>query len=133
MWSSTDALRGDAGAVILPSGKGFPGTSSGAPASTDSKAVCFATAGEKGVVKVWSAGTGQCVYEQSGQGSIEAGNLVELALLPGGSGLMTASADCNLQFYKPQVTLLPGLSLTKHSAGCTLLLNQNLRWVGSEL
>ena len=93
-----------AGAVVLPAGKGFPGTrSSDSEPTTDKKAVFFATAGEKGVVKIWSAATAQCVYEQQGLGSIQAGNYVELGLTAGGAGLMAASADCNLHFFAPQV------------------------------
>ena len=96
-----------AGAVILPAGKGFPGTRTGdSEATTDKKAVFFATAGEKGVVKIWSAATAQCVYEQQGLGSIQAGNYVELGLMAGGAGLMAASADCNLHFFAPQVMTL---------------------------
>lgn len=90
-----------AGAVVLPSGMGFPGTDS--KAAADTKAICFATAGEKGAIKVWSAATGQCLYEEKGMSGMQAANYVELALLPGGAGLLAASADCNLHFFQPQV------------------------------
>lgn len=105
-WTSIHCLFAIAGAVILPPGKGFPGTassSSSKAAASDSKAVLFATAGEKGVLKVWSAATGHCVYEQPSQGVTQAGNFVSLALLPGAAGLMAASADCNIHFFNPKV------------------------------
>ena len=98
-----------AGAVILPSGKNFPGTSD-QRSIADKKAVFFATAGEKGVVKIWSAATAECVYEHKGQSGMQAGNYVELALLPDGAGLMAASADCNLHFFTPQVLLFVHLA-----------------------
>lgn len=99
--SIQELLLNAAAAVVLPHGKGFPGTSS--KAATDKKAICFATAGEKGIIKVWSAATAQCLHELKGQGGMQAGNYVELALLPGGAGLMAASADCNLHFFDPKV------------------------------
>ena len=108
--TSVECLFAIAGAVILPPGKGYPGTTSSSSSSSsskagapDSKAVCFATAGEKGVVKVWSAATGQCLYEQASQGGSQAGNFVDLALLPAAAGLMAASADCNIHFFDPKV------------------------------
>ena len=98
------------GAVILPSGKGFSGIGNQISIA-DKKAVFFATAGEKGVVKVWSAATAECVSEHKGQSSMQAGNYVELALLPDGAGLMAASADCNLHFFTPQVSVLACLAM----------------------
>jgi U3 small nucleolar RNA-associated protein 13 len=66
--------------------------------------VCFATGGEKGIIKLWRVDTGKCVYEQpasAAMASSAAGGIVELALLPGAAGLVTATQDCRLLFHRP--------------------------------
>ena len=88
------------------------------------KAVFFATAGEKGVIKVWRSDTATCVYtHDSPDGVGVAQNYVELALLPGGAGLLAASADARILFLQPQVRW--GLSVhtcsTKGGGGSAFL------------
>lgn len=95
-----------AGVAVLPAGQNFPGTATEPSSSPGKRPVIFATAGEKGVIKVWSSASGGCVYEQQGRGSTAAGNYTWLALIPGAQGLVAATADCNLQFLHPTVTLL---------------------------
>ena len=57
-----------AGAVVLPLGAGFPGMSAAVKTATrgplGKASVFFATAGERGVIKIWSAETGCCVYQR---------------------------------------------------------------------
>lgn len=91
------------GAVVIPSGHDFPGTAVDNNSPAGKKPIFFATAGENGVVKIWSSATAQCVYEHKGHSHTTGGNYVHLALLPGNAGLMVASADCNLLFLQPKV------------------------------
>ena len=102
----THALAFGAGAVVIPSGHSFPGTAVDTESSPAKKPIFFATAGESGVIKIWSSVTARCVYEHKGNSSTSAGNHTYLALLPGSKGLMAATADCNLQFLEPKVGLL---------------------------
>ncbi|KAK9810337.1 hypothetical protein WJX72_008955 [[Myrmecia] bisecta] len=108
-------------ATFLPAHAGFPGTTR--EGVTDSKAKqCqfFATAGEKGVLKIWRSDTGRCVYEQSAEaGSNLGGQLTHVALLPGNQGLMAVTADCRLLFYQLQVQedSKPALQLTTQLIG----------------
>ena len=91
--------------AFLPPGLAFPGL----PAAGSGKAgkappACFATGGERGVVRLWRADTAKCVYEQPASAAVAsaaAGGIVELALLPGGVGLLTATQDCRLLFHRP--------------------------------
>ena len=57
-----------AGAVVLPLGAGFPGMPAASKTATcgplGKASVFFATAGERGVIKIWSAETGCCVYQR---------------------------------------------------------------------
>ena len=65
----------------------------------------FATAGEKGRVKLWRSDTGTCVYEEpSGAGLVPgsaAAEYTDLSLLPGGAGLLAITADARLLFLAP--------------------------------
>lgn len=55
-------------------------------------------------LQIWRSDTAKCVYEQPGQaGSGLGGEAILLQLLPGGSGLMTATGDCRFVFLEPQV------------------------------
>lgn len=93
-----------AGAVVIPSDQGFPGTSTELQSQAPGKRPIFiATAGESGQVKIWSSATAQCVYEHQGLGSTAGGNCVAVAMQPGDAGLMVATADCNLLFLQPKV------------------------------
>ena len=93
-----------AGAVVVPSDQGFPGTSSELQSQAAGKRpIFFATAGESGTIKIWSSATAQCVYEHQGLSTTAGVNYVAVALLPGSAGLMVATADCNLQFLQPKV------------------------------
>jgi U3 small nucleolar RNA-associated protein 13 len=95
----------------------------------------FATAGERGVVRIWRSDTGACLYTYSGSSSsllqgpaagssgsskkkqktalgasevvaAAAGDeLLELMLLPGGKGLLAATGDARLLFFHPKVGL----------------------------
>ena len=56
------------------------------------------------MVKLWRADTGKCLYEQPAAAAVassSAGGIVELALLPSGDGLLTATQDCRLLFHRP--------------------------------
>lgn len=101
-----------AGAVVIPSDKGFPGTATEVQSQAPGKRpVFFATAGESGRVKIWSSATAQCVYEHQGLGTTAGGNYTAVAMLPGRAGLMAATADCNLLFLQPKVsTVLPSVA-----------------------
>ena len=93
-----------AGAVVIPSDQGYPGTSTGLQSKAPGKRpIFFATAGESGRAKIWSSATGQCVYEHQGIGTTAGGNYTAVAALPGSAGLMVATADCNLLFLHPKV------------------------------
>lgn len=93
----------------------------------------FATAGERGVVRIWRSDTGACLYTYHGSsssllqqgGSSSSGSsrkrqktalgasedvaaaagseLLELLLLPGGKGLLAATGDARLLFFHPKV------------------------------
>lgn len=91
----------------------------------------FATAGERGVVRIWRSDTGACLYTYNGssssllqQGGSSSGSsrkrqktalgasedaaaagseLLELLLLPGGKGLLAATGDARLLFFHPKV------------------------------
>lgn len=80
-----------------------------APVASSLPALCFATGGEKGVVKLWRADTGECVFDGS---SLEkdlgkataAGGIVELhpiAEPTGSSYLLAATQDCRLLLLQP--------------------------------
>lgn len=129
---------------MLPAGSAFPGAAAAAQHSSSSKpahkALCFATAGEKGQIRIWRSDTGTCVYTHhsssssssllqrasskskraiaaAADGAAAAGDeFVELMLLPGGKGLMAATGDARLLFYHPTVK-----SFTSHYACLPLL------------
>lgn len=100
-----------AAVTFLPAGTSFPGLPSskgsggrGGGGKAGAPPVCFATGGEKGVVRLWRADTGQCVYEQPASlaaASTSAGGILELDVLPGGAGLLAATQDCRLLFHSP--------------------------------
>jgi U3 small nucleolar RNA-associated protein 13 len=87
-----------------------------APVASSMSALCFATGGEKGVVKLWRADTGECVFDGS---SLEkdlgketaAGGIVELrqATLKGGGTpyLLAATQDCRLLLLRPSSPTAP--------------------------
>lgn len=101
------------GVVALPLGAPFPGVPPPDTAKVltgASKVVHFATAGEKGQIKIWSSQSGSCVYALAVAGaetalaanaSSASRELVDLQLLPGGGGLMAATADARLLCYAP--------------------------------
>ena len=90
--------------MFIPSGQSFPGTSTeGQSLAPGQRPIFFATAGESGVVKIWSSATAQCVYEHKGAATTAGGNYTDVAMLPGNAGLMVATADCNLLFLQPKV------------------------------
>ncbi|PSC70582.1 transducin beta 3 isoform B [Micractinium conductrix] len=95
------------GLAYLPPGAPFPGlpaSSGGRQGGKAATPVCFATGGERGVVQLWRADTGKCVYEQpaaAAAAASAAGGIVELELLPGGAGLLTATQDCRLLMHAP--------------------------------
>jgi U3 small nucleolar RNA-associated protein 13 len=76
---------------------GVPRAAPGAPPP-----LCFATGGEKGLVKLWRADTGACVHAGGGPGAPPpaAGGVVELSAAPGGA-LLAATADCRLLLLRP--------------------------------
>jgi U3 small nucleolar RNA-associated protein 13 len=118
-----------AGLAVLPTGSAFPGVlsvESLIKQGLSSKAHFFATAGERGIVRIWRSDTGSCVYTYSGSSSggssgsskkkqktalgaaevvaAAAGSeLLELMLLPGGKGLLAATGDARLLFFHPKV------------------------------
>lgn len=131
------------GVAVLPTGSAFPGAAAAASQVSSSskkashKALCFATAGEKGQIRIWRSDTGNCVYTHHGSSSsllqahgsskskravaaaadgvAAAGSeFVELLLLPGGKGLLAATGDARLLFYYPTVSrqsvLLPNVA-----------------------
>ena len=101
------SLPAAAGLAYLPPGAPFPGlpaSSGGRQGGKAATPVCFATGGERGVVQLWRADTGKCVYEQpaaAAAAASAAGGIVELELLPGGAGLLTATQDCRLLMHAP--------------------------------
>jgi U3 small nucleolar RNA-associated protein 13 len=123
------------GLAALPPGGAFPGTAAGATAAGAGAGgpVYFATAGERGQVRLWRSDTAQCVYTQrrdgggagAGAGSDAPGKkrkgvaggaaddegpppagaeLTDLQLLPGGRGLMAATGDARLLFFAPDTS-----------------------------
>jgi hypothetical protein len=132
-----DSLLFSAAVAVLPLGSAFPGVTSADAAaaqatSSSSKApaarpIFFVTAGERGILRIWSSLTGKCVYTHHGSSSSSllqqgpakgdrkaaaaAGDaaaapgseLLELLLLPGGKGLMAATGDARLLFFHPEV------------------------------
>jgi len=111
------------GLAVLPPGSAFPGASPAVTAATGRPVTLhFATAGERGQVRVWRSDTAQCVHTQrrgglaaagkkkGGSGSAAAAGddegpppagaeFVDLQLLPGGRGLMAATGDARLLFF----------------------------------
>jgi len=133
------------GVATIPLGSPFPGV----PLPTDpsmmahkgaSKPIFFATAGEKGRLKLWRTDTGACVFEHAGLGHGATGGLVgaapdqpstpaaggagggaareytDLVLLPGATGLLATTADARLLFYRPDEAR-KGLVLSKQLVG----------------
>ncbi|GAB4820492.1 hypothetical protein N2152v2_007538 [Parachlorella kessleri] len=98
--ATVPVYEGLEGLAVLPHKSSFPGV----PADAGKKALCFVTGGEKGRLKVWRADTGACLYEEPAAAApaASAGNIVELQLLPGGAGVMTATQDCRIQLHTPQ-------------------------------
>jgi hypothetical protein len=130
------------GVAVLPLGSAFPGVTAAAAAvvTSSSKApanrpIFFVTAGERGILRIWSSLTGKCVYTHHGssssllqQGPAKGGRkaaaaaagdaaaapgneFVELLLLPGGKGLMAATGDARLLFFYPEVCVCCNLLL----------------------
>lgn len=65
--------------------------------------LCFATGGEKGVVKLWRADTAQCLWDGAVEGAgtpTASGAISELRALPGGAGFLAATQDCRLLFLE---------------------------------
>lgn len=90
-----------AGGPLLPPTQRTPGPPGAPPGQ-----VHFATAGEKGAIKLWRSDTGACVYEvppEVGVAGSAAAECTDLALMPGGGGLLAATADARLLFYQPKV------------------------------
>uniref|UniRef100_A0A383VI50 U3 small nucleolar RNA-associated protein 13 C-terminal domain-containing protein n=1 Tax=Tetradesmus obliquus TaxID=3088 RepID=A0A383VI50_TETOB len=134
--STVPVFEGLEGLAVLPLGSAFPGVAAAdaiTSSSSSSKAgakrpLFFATAGEKGVIRIWRSDTGTCVYTHQGSSSsvlqqgpgkggrkvaaaaaaagdaaAAAGSeFVELVLLPGGKGLMAATGDARLLFFHPE-------------------------------
>jgi hypothetical protein len=133
-----NVLLSSAAVAVLPLGSAFPGVTSAeataaAAAVSSSKApaarpIYFVTAGERGILRIWSSLTGKCVYTHHGsssgsllqQGPAKSGRkaaaaaagdaaaapgseLLELLLLPGGKGLMAVTGDARLLFFHPEV------------------------------
>lgn len=96
-----------AGIATLPLGSNFPGTDQQASATPkSSKPVYFATAGEKGAIKIWRSDSGACVYQKAiSDTPFSTDELLDLMLLPGGAGLMACTADARLLFYSVQVRM----------------------------
>jgi hypothetical protein len=81
-------------------------------ADDSSQAVFFATAGEKGVIKVWRSDSGGCVHESAalhaasgaaagggGGAASPAHEYTDLSLVPGGQSLLATTGDARLLFY----------------------------------
>ena len=96
-----------AGLACIPAKSPLPGVAAAAAAAAaagagaSKKVLCFATGGEKGVVRIWRADTGTCLYEQKSGAAAAAGGIQELQLLPGGEGVMTATQDCRILLQCP--------------------------------
>lgn len=72
------------------------------------KLVHFATAGDKGSLRLWRSDTAACVAEVPPEVAIAgsaACEYTDLSLLPGGGGLLAATADARLLFYAPKVRM----------------------------
>jgi U3 small nucleolar RNA-associated protein 13 len=99
------------GVVALPAGAPVPGA---APASSQATAqanagelaaVRFATAGERGTLRVWAAAGAACLHEAArdpGAAAKEAG-FTSLHLLPSAAGFAVTTSDCRVLFYAPEV------------------------------
>ncbi|EIE25517.1 WD40 repeat-like protein, partial [Coccomyxa subellipsoidea C-169] len=99
------------GAAIVPDDSAFKALVQSAlgPSGKKSKALVFATGGEKGILKLWRADTGDCIYEQrhgiaTGQGEMAAAGeeIREVHVLPNAEGLMITTGDCRLLFFSPE-------------------------------
>eukprot|EP00887_Chlorella_sp_A99_P000001 scaffold16.g1.t1 len=95
------------GLACVPAKAPLPGAAAAAAAAASAgkkPPLCFVTGGERGVLRVWRADTGACLYEQpraAAAAAAAAGGVVELQLLPGGEGVMTATQDCRILFHRP--------------------------------
>ena len=92
--------------MYLPAGTpfpGLPGRRSTVSTAAKGMPVCFATGGDGAVIKLWRADTGKCVYAQpsTAVASSAGSGIVELAMLPQATGLLTATQDCRLVFSSP--------------------------------
>lgn len=110
------------GLAVLPPGGAFPGVQKAAAAAGAAAPLHFATAGERGQVRIWRADTAACVHTQrrgglaaraskkaaaaaaaaagDDEGPPPAGaEMTDLQLLPGGRGLMAATGDARLLFF----------------------------------
>ncbi|MEW5303709.1 MAG: hypothetical protein WDW36_006375 [Sanguina aurantia] len=75
------------------------------------KTVFFATAGDKGLVRLWRSDSGACVHSTAPEGAVAsaATEFTDLALVPGDEGsLMVTTADARLLFYQPAPPTTPG-------------------------
>jgi len=107
--------------------KGEKTTSTTTNISTKSDyGLVFATGGDKGIIRLWDAATARCIYDQSKDVSNQsiittaAGGVVELAVLPKGAGIMSATEDCRILFFKnkkPPPSSLLSLQLERHLIG----------------
>uniref|UniRef100_UPI003AAFAA71 transducin beta-like protein 3 n=1 Tax=Centroberyx gerrardi TaxID=166262 RepID=UPI003AAFAA71 len=106
------------GVVLLPENEDF------SQIGVKNKDLHFITAGSKGVLRVWEAGTARCVYTQSlpsapssvsEEGEEEDGDprsLTYLLPLPASSRLATVTAEHNILLYQ-----LPGLTTQQQFVG----------------
>jgi U3 small nucleolar RNA-associated protein 13 len=66
----------------------------------------FATAGEKGAVKVWRSDTASCVYQPPAELTAVTGGAnseaTDLRLMPGGHQLLLSTSDCRLLLLAPE-------------------------------
>lgn len=73
--------------------------------STGKECTFFATAGERGIVKIWRSDTGKAVCEgEHLAGTHRGAELMDLMLWGEDKGLMVASADCCLTFLSINVS-----------------------------
>lgn len=120
--------------MTLPLGGHFPGTAAAAAAASKpgSKIVLFATAGEKGSLRLWRSDSGACLYEKAvyaeGTAFSSADELTDLLLAPGGAGLVAATSDARLLFYGVQVRR-SGVGARRYNADGSVL---HLLMVGAQ-
>eukprot|EP00899_Mesostigma_viride_P028342 jgi/Mesvir1/8693/Mv02630-RA.2 len=101
---SSSSLPGaaSAGAQDKPKkkSKSLPGAVAKGQASGE---LHFVTAGEKGILRVWNASTGECVYEASSMAAhkFQAGGLVGAQVVNGGEALLAVTADQRLLLMRP--------------------------------